>query len=381
MTTNFLTNSTKFLLSSFLFMSMGTVLAHDDDNDDENDDGKRQRVRVVDCSHPYASIQRKVDRVTRRLGDRPVTIVITGVCSEDVTINKNDLTLEGDGGTVDGTITIRTARWVVIRNLEVTGSGAGVVGTENAAFTVEDSVIKENDTDGIVVENGAHGTITGNTITNNGRALPPDSGRGVIVNDGGNANISNNTITDNHSDGIGVFNNAFARVEENMIERNGRAAVFEAGIQVTRARVRANGNMIRHNGYAGLEIFNAGDYRTGTFVSEDGNPDNLFPFEVIDQGPGGLAVEMGRQSFVDLRQVTVTGNIDVYAQAIVQVRGDDRGTNQPCSTVAGIVSVIGPNSVAELRQVGVTGVGSVPDKGNFIETRNVNTASCPRPAP
>ncbi len=343
MITNFLTNSTKFLLGSLLFLSMGTAVA-----------------AVVNC--PKDSIQKEVDKAKK-----PTTIIIKGVCDEDVTIKKNDITLEGDGGTVNGTITIRTARWVVIRNLTVTGSGAGVVGTENAAFTVEDSTISFNDTAGIDVEDGAHATIRNNEIKNNGQAALPDSGRGVLVNDGGNANISNNTIEDNRSDGVGVFNGAFARVEGNTIQRNGNAVRFDAGIQVARARVRGNGNVIRNNGYAGVEVFNSGDYRTGTFLSLADNPDNLFPFEVIDQsGAGGLAVELGRKSFVDLRQVTVTGNIDVYAQAILQVRGDDIGANQPCSTVAGTVSVFGPNSVAQLRAVNVTTVFFDPAQGNFI---------------
>ncbi len=380
MTIDFLTNSTKFLLSSLLFLPIGTALAGENDNGDENDDGKRHRVRVVDCSHPHASIQRTVDRVTRRLGDRPVTILITGVCKEDVTIKKNDLTLEGDGGTVDGTITIRTARWVVIRHLEVTGSGAGVVGTENAAFTVEYSTISYNDTDGIDVEDGAHATITHNDIKNNGRAALPDSGRGVVVNDGGNAHISNNFIEDNRSDGIGVFNGAFARVEENMIERNGNAVHFDAGINVSRATVRANGNVIKNNGYAGVEVFNAADYRTGTFVNPAGNLDNLFPFEQIEKGAGVLAVEVGRNSFADLRQVNVTGNIDVFATSIVQVRGDTVGPNKPCSTVAGTVSVFGPNSVAQLRQVNVTSTFFDSTRSTFIQFGS-NSPVCPPASP
>ncbi len=297
-----------------------------------------------------------------------LTITINGTCTENVTIERNKVTLQGgSGGGVTGTITIPSARWVVIKKLTVTGPGAGISGFENASFTVEESTIDANGTDGIQVHDGANANILNNTITNNGQASLPDSGRGVVLGDGASADIRNNTIEDNRSDGIGVFNGAFARIEQNTIQRNGRAAVFESGIQVSRALVRANGNVIRNNGYAGVEVFNSGDYRTGTFLSLADNPDNLFPFEVIDQsGAGGLAVELGRKSFVDLRQVTVTGNIDVYAQAILQVRGDDIGNNQPCSTVAGTVSVFGPNSVAQLRAVNVTTVFFDPTRGNFI---------------
>ncbi len=334
---NFLTNSTKFLLGSLLFLSMGTAVA-----------------AVVNC--PKGSIQKEVDKAKK-----PTTIIIKGVCVEDVTIKKNDITLEGDGGTVDGTITIRTARWVVIRNLTVTGSGAGVVGTENAAFTVEDSVIDNNGEAGIVVQNGAHATITNNDITNNGQAALPDSGRGVLVNDGGNANIIDNDILNNRSDGIGVFNGSFARVEDNTIEGNGRPApVFDAGIQISRAVVRGNRNTIKNNGYAAIEVFNSGHYRTGTFLNTVDHSDNIGAFEVIEGvGPGKVAIEVFRLGLADLRQVLVKGTIFVGDHSHLSVRGDDVLPTQVCSkydtTATGSLQIFGFNSSARFRATNVTG--------------------------
>ena len=333
---SFLTNSTKFLLGSLLFLSMGTAVA-----------------AVVNC--PKQSIQKEVDKA-----NGPTTIIIKGVCVEDVTIKKNDITLEGDGGTVEGTITIRTARWVVIRNLTVTGSGAGVVGIENAAFTVEDSVIDRNGEAGIDVEDGAHATIRHNDITNNGQAALPDSGRGVLVNDGGNANIIDNDILNNRSDGIGVFNGSFARVEDNTIEGNGRPAVFEAGIQVSRAVVRGNRNIIKNNGYAGIEVGNDGSYRTGTFLNSGDILDNIGAFEVIEGvGPGKVAIEVFRLGLADLRQVLVKGTIFVGDHSHLSVRGDDVLPTQVCSkydtTATGSLQIFGFNSSARFRATNVTG--------------------------
>lgn len=357
MSTNFLRNSAVLLLGSLLFLSPALALADDDDNDGT-------RTRFVDCADPRANLQRVVDSLTDRPGDRPATIVIRGSCTEDVTIRRDNLTLAGDGGTVHGTITILGARRVVIRGLTITGSGAGVVGTDNAAFTVEDSVLDRNDTDGIAVKDGAHATITRNTITNNGQAALPDTGRGIVVVRGASAEIRNNTIEDNRSDGIGVFDNAFARVRENLIQRNGRPdPICDAGIQLSRAHVLANGNIIRDNGCAAIEVFSSSDYRTGSFLALGDRLDNEFPFEQIEGvGPGRRAVDIGQASFVDLRQVHVLGSVLVGRQSMLQVRGDDVGPNLQCSTIdtaGGVFEVSGRNGLVRLRAVNITPPGSI----------------------
>jgi hypothetical protein len=345
MITNSLRNSAVLLLGFLLFLSPALALGDDDDNDGS-------RTRFVDCADPDASLQRVVDRLTDRPGDRPATIVIRGSCTEDVTIKRDNLTLAGDGGTVHGTITILGARRVVIRGLTITGSGAGVVGTDNAAFTVEDSFLHHNDTDGIVVDNGAHATITRNR------------GRGIHVNHGASAEITKNTIEDNRSDGIGVYNDAYASVRENLIQRNGRPdPICDAGIQLSRARVRANGNIIRDNGCAAIEVFNSSDYRTGSFLNSVEQPDNEFAFEQIEGvGPGKRAVDLGQASYVDLRQVNVRGSVIVGGQSMLQVRGDDVGPNLQCSTIdtaGGVFQVSGRNGLLRLRTVNITPPGSI----------------------
>src|SRR3972149_3109714 len=118
MISNFLRNSAALLLSSLLFLSPALALGEDDENDGT-------RTRFVNCADPDASLQRVVDRLTERHGDRPAPIVIRGSCTEDVTIKRDRLTLDGetlvDGGTVHGTITILGARGVVIKRLTITG--------------------------------------------------------------------------------------------------------------------------------------------------------------------------------------------------------------------------------------------------------------------
>ena len=342
------------LLSMGMLLTIGLFTANADD---------KVKTVEVDCTKGK-TIANALEKGNE---NKPLVVVVQGTCTENITITRDDVTLVADagGGTVNGTITIRGARRVVIKGITVTGSGAGVVGSDNAAFTVEDSVLDRNDTDGIVVRNGAQATITGNTITNNGQAALPDSGRGIYLNNGGSAQITNNTIEDNRSNGIGVFNNAHARIQQNTIQRNGRLSVFEAGIDVSRARVRADGNIIKNNNWAAISVSNSSDYRTGSFLALGDQPDNAFPFEQIEGvGPNKLAVDVGNASYVDLRQVNVRGSVSVGLQGMLQVRGDNFGPTLQCSTIdfdfpGGFFQVSGFNGFVRLQTVKVTPPSSI----------------------
>jgi parallel beta-helix repeat protein len=242
--------------------------------------------RIVDCARGQ-SIQ---DALGKKDPDRPLTVVIRGACAEDLTLTRDDVTLVGEGGTVQGAIAILGARRVVIQRLTVTATGVGITGTDNASFTVEDSTIERNGSDGIQVRHGAHAKILRNRIADNGQASLPDSGRGIHVHHSGSAEVRNNTVLNNRSDGVGVFNGSYVHLVENTIEGNGRIAAQEAGVQVSRARIRAHGNTIRNNtGSFGIEIVNGGSYRTGSFLTAADFPDNEFAFEVIEHvGAGRL---------------------------------------------------------------------------------------------
>ena len=284
---------------------------------------------IVNCNSPSASIQNAVDSASG-----PTTIRFLGKCVEVVTITKDDITLDGhDMGTVEGTITFDGAQRGVVQNATVTGPGSGIVADHGASVLIQD-----------------------NTITANGDALDIYS-PGVQVKNGSSAQIRDNTITDNTSDGVGVFNGAFALIKTNTIERNGRASpFFEAGIQVSRAVVRGQGNIIRNNDYAGVEVFNFGSYRTGSFITAVGQIDNDGPFEIIDVGAtGDVAAEIAQMSYLDLRQVLVTGNVFVGRKSMVQLRGDGIPIVN-CSLLDGDLTVTATQALARLRShVHVTG--------------------------
>jgi hypothetical protein len=308
-------------LGSLLICSSTVALA---DNDS----------RVVDCSRGQ-SIQ---DALGKKHPDRPLTVTVRGNCMENVTVTRDDVTLVGEGGAVHGTISIVGARRVLIRTLTISSpTGNGIFGTENAAFRVEDCTLERNFTNGILVRNGAQVTVRGGSLSMNGHATTaPDTGRGIEATHNGSIDVQNATISGNRSDGVGVFNNSYARLVENTIEGNGRQPAGEGGVQVSRSRVRANGNVIRNNtGSAGIVLVNDGNYRTGSSLNVLDFPDNEFAFERIEQDVAGgrLAVDVNNSSYGDLRQVHIVGSINVGRSSMLQVRGDDVGPNLVCSTI------------------------------------------------
>jgi hypothetical protein len=360
------------LLGSVLVCAPGVAFS---DND----------TRLVDCTKGH-SIQKAIDK---RNPERSLTLVIRGACNENVTVDRDDLALVGErpmgADSVLGTISIPGSRRVLIRNLTVSSpSGAGVEGTDNAAFAVEDSFLVRNATEGLAVRSNAFATVKRSHLDENGQAAPPDSGRGIDARNGGAVDASDSTIANNRSDGVGAFNNAYVRLSRNTIEGNGRRDAGEAGIQVNRSRVRGQSNTIRNNtGISGLIIVNHADYRTGTGLSALDFPDNDGPFEQI-QHPSGvhngqqlLAIDVNNASFGDFRQVTIVGTVSAGDHSYVQVRGDQVG-GLTCSSIEGNVQVSGRHGLLRLRGVKTTppvpaGVVTIPPFG----LRETDNSACP----
>jgi hypothetical protein len=209
---------------------------------------------VVDCS------EGTVGEVLGRKGDKgkPLVLRVRGNCAEHVIIERDDVTLEGDGagGTITGSVTVDTGRRAVISNLTVWNA-------------------------------------TGDAVT--------------VVN-GGSATIRGSNMVDNGGYGVSVRNGSFALVEGSILSRNGRTNAEGSGIFVgTGSMARGLRNTMEGNANAGID---AGD--NGTYRSE-GDTITSFP-------SGRVSVDVYRASLVDVRGVTATGNVDVNQQSQFQVR-------------------------------------------------------------
>lgn len=167
------------------------------------------------------------------LGDerKPMVVVVSGTCTEAVSIERSDVTLRagpGGGGitgadpavdavtvtgsraTIDGLVItggrngIRAsgAAGLVVRNTTVSGTGrSGLSLGEGTSAHLDRCTIQDNPRDGVAIE-AAHAVILGSLVTRNGRI-------GVVVVDGGSARIgidgqnvpSGSTITENGASG------------------------------------------------------------------------------------------------------------------------------------------------------------------------------------
>lgn len=242
--------------------------------------------KTVNCNKPKASVQKKVDSLKHDMGG---TIFIKGFCNERVVIVHDGIKLSGnrDGdGTIDGGLTevvVTGAQRVEIEYLELTGEGYG-----------------------------------------------------VLVQEGASARVSHSNIHDNVADGVGVYNQAFARIEFNSITGNGRAEYYEAGIEGgVGSKVRSRGNYVADNAYAAVEMGNLGYIRSGSFVPADGTIDPADRDVFLQKGciegqtatecrstavPGTIAIDCFRGGICDLRNTDVVGETFISGLSNLDVR-------------------------------------------------------------
>jgi len=244
------------VLASF-FMLSNTAIARDDD-------GHKEHTRTVKC-YAGKSVQSAIDKVKH---GRDATIFIAGFCDEHVSIVKDGITLSGnkDGsGAIGGglaEVTVTGAQRVQLEYLDITGTGSG-----------------------------------------------------VGVEEGSSVSIRNSNIHDNDNDGVGVYYNAFARLESNTIERNGQLDDEEAGIQVYQGGiVRSSGNNVAGNGYAAVEVGSVSYFRSygGDVLLQTGCNGDEAPGEGSTCGePDTVALDCYRSATCEFRDTNLTGNIDI----------------------------------------------------------------------
>lgn len=136
---------------------------------------------TVDC--PEDSIG---DALAQAKPGRALVLTVTGTCTENVTIARDDVTVQG-GGQVVGQITVDGAQRVTISGVTVTGPGNGIEARANAAIIVRNATIENNEISGIDVRQGAFALIDGNVIRFNTECE-------ILVRDSGHTRVLNNMI-------------------------------------------------------------------------------------------------------------------------------------------------------------------------------------------
>lgn len=282
-----------------------------------------------------------------------LTITVQGTCTENVSIARDDVTLMGGSGTVNGQITVNGARRVSIVGLTVTGPGFGIVATENADVTVQDSTIDLNDAGGLDVNSGALVVLIHNTIRGGNTY-------GLFVRDGGIARIERNNTLESTASGfngatIAAYRNATVRIVE-------------------------DGNVVRNTAATAPDPFgNCGFGNTHFAVDVEHNSSFR-----QDQGHASVIgdVYAFHLTGADFRDVDITGS--VFSDAIFSsIRLRDQGRVAGNVTVTGLICFFGGNSSVQirgaLREDTVTVNGKINCNFSFLPPSNIPVFVGPTP--
>jgi parallel beta-helix repeat protein len=238
------------------------------------------RVVQVNCSNGK-TLAKALERGNE---DRPLLVLVQGVCNETVTIERSDVTLRGEpGAAINGpdpaldTLTVSAHR-VAIEGLaisggrngiRVTGAGAaairgttvqltgrtGIIVADSSNALIDGCTVQLNPRDGVSTE-ASHVTLTNSNVSQNGRiGVFIASGTAGRIGIDNNNNAAGNTISQNGSNGVAVVFGSTALIGNNSITQNGTdpAQAGRSGISVIQAAADiAGGNSITGNTGQGI---------------------------------------------------------------------------------------------------------------------------------
>jgi parallel beta-helix repeat protein len=300
---------------------------------------------TVDCAKGQ-TISAALDNGDSR---KPMVLTIQGTCNENITIARDDVTLQGDpkvGATVNGSSAAATiailANRITVDRLAVTGGTNGVLvhGAFNAV--VKNAVIQNNAQNGIFVLVG-HARITNNTIQYaSGHGVSLQGGNallstnliqyntvaGVHLEQSATVNASGNTISSNGSNGVELRWNSQGQLTGNTISGNGFSPPpgpgTTTGVHVRYSTAGIEGGRIFGNATTGVGIFASVVEVTNVEVSGNngvgigGSMGSTF--DVTDgtiSGNGGVGISAG-MSIARIRDATVSNNAQPNAILISQ---------------------------------------------------------------
>jgi len=329
----------------------------------------------VDCSRGQ-TIAKALDRGDV---DKPLVVVVRGICNENVVIDRDDVTLLGNssGDGVTGldpskdTILVEGARRVVIENLTVSGGSNGITFVQGSSGTVDTCTVQNTGGHGIRIEGGS-ATVMNSTISFNHVA-------GIMLEDGGNGRIgitnsnqyAGNTISANGGDGIHLQYGATAAIGGNTISGNGtdpNTVIDRSGIALYHATVVVVGNnSITGNQGAGI-VARSSSLRIGD-VSFNLPTANTVSGNGLATTDGGVFAFVG--TALDIRNATISGNT---GEGVTGQGSSLRIRDSVISGNAGqgIQAFLG--AALDLRTTtvsGNTGRPGVPGLGVLLTTRSV----------
>ena len=282
----------------------------------ETNAGTSIDVKEVECDDDEG-IQKLVDDA-----DKPTIIFIEGVCVEDVTINKDDVTLSGNEsgsepgpggtGTIQGTINIVGADRVGIEFLTITGSGEGIIVRETASANITSNSITNNTKGGVLVFLASHAGMTDNMVTDNGQPSPFFD-CGLFVGGGSTVFSTGNTYSGNGFCAVEVDRNGYFRNGFFIVRNQGIGPdPADLDVYIQNGCEQGDAPGCGAGGSVALEVFNGGnmDLRNA-------------------DATGFIEVSVG--SHLRVKNMTISGNIDASVDSLVRLE-NRTGTNPPVLT-------------------------------------------------
>ncbi len=240
---------------------------------------------TVDCTSDTIA-----DALAEAAPGVPLTVTITGTCTEDVVIERDDITLVGAAGNktdeIVGGVTIRAAQRVTVQDLTIRDGTtapfasfpAGVFLTNAASATLLNLAVS-----GHLSATGGSGV--GIWVRWNSFVLmddvdvtaPAGSEEAVLITDGAGARIENSTLVSEesspfHSAALGLFRSAHARVRNSTINNTTapEADLSKAlAIMVTdTSNLRVQGGTNNVTGNVLIESNSLADFRGVSFTGQ-----------------------------------------------------------------------------------------------------------------
>ena len=276
------------------------------------------------------------------LVDRRLVVLVSGTCNENVTIERDDVTLraQNSGGGVNATdtsqsaILISGARRVTLEGLSVIGGLHGVHVVGGGSVAIRSSGIRNAARNGVFVDKGASATIDASTVENHGRTGVVVDGAaakmigsfvrgngfsGVTSTLGGSVTLGDfdsagnvccgNTIEGNTLDGVTIADNAVANLYGNTIQGNGTTTGRFGVLAVEQSSaVLRGGNVLQGNGRVGTGG-GGGIFARGGATIRTGPGDAPNSPSTNEISGNAFGIQASSNSHVDLRGgVNISGN-------------------------------------------------------------------------
>ena len=186
-----------------------------------------------------------INQALAMTSDAPsVTITIDGTCTEDVGIQRDDVTLQagpsGGGITSDGgdaALGLDGARRITITGLTLSGGPNTLVANAGSSFEADNVTVTGGAMDDVRVTSESSGVLSGGTVSNSQSGVQADGGDvsldggvviednasvGVVADHGGDAVLAQVTVEGNAGGGVQAYSGATASLTQSntLVENN-----------------------------------------------------------------------------------------------------------------------------------------------------------------